>query len=412
MDAVKKAVLVFLLLGCVVGTVSVLSGKELRCSVCGKVITGEYYSSGGKVFCSKECWLKTRPRCAVCGRRILKGGFIYHGKIVCSRECLDALLPKCAICGKPVRGGTGIKSGGKYYCSEECFKKSLPRCCICGKPLTRLFRVHGKIYCEECYNTPKCLQCGCPTGGEKLPDGRPFCAACKKKGITDPERAFAIFREVRRLMETRFGVKTHPAIEFYFVDLPRLLEVSGKDDVREDGLYRCFTVETREDVVVFGVTIKKDVRTTRRTRRQIYVLTWLDEPHLRQVCAHELMHDWTHEHFPDIKDDEVIEGLSEYMAYLCNRCYGYTALNALKMKNADPVYGGGFRLVLQADKGGGIADIRKWLSSGAYRLDLERMRRQGGRPAGAARKNHDTGGKLSPVPPAADGPRIRKSPPR
>jgi hypothetical protein len=58
------------------------------------------------------------------------------------------------------------------------------------------------------------------------------------------------------------------------------------------------------------------------------------------------------------------------MAYLCNKHYGYTALNKVKMGNKDPVYGDGFRLVNSADKGKGFPDIKKWLKSGEYKKDL------------------------------------------
>jgi len=353
--------------------------KELRCSVCGKVIKGEYFTSGGKVYCSKKCWKKSRPRCAVCGKKIYTGGYYrYKGKHVCSQKCLDKLRPKCAVCGKTVKEDTGIKSNGKYYCSEKCFKKGLPACFVCGARITHMYKVKGHVYCKKCFNTPKCLQCGCPTGGELLPDGRPFCRECKKMGIIKRETALGIFREVKKLLKDEFSIETDPDIEFHFVNKPVLEKVSKKKEIREDGLYRKLTVETATDIGIFGVKIAEGFNKKQTTLRQVYVLTWLDKPHLRQVCAHELMHDWTETHFHDIDEIEVIEGISEYAAYLCNRYYGYSDLNTLKMKNKDPVYGAGFRLVLSADKGKGIQDITQWLKSGEYLKDLKKLKKKAG----------------------------------
>lgn len=353
--------------------------KEVRCSVCGKVITGEYFTSGGKVYCSKKCWEKSRPRCAVCGKRITKGGYYkYKGKYVCSDECLNKIRPRCAVCGKPVKENTGIKSNGKHYCSEECFRKSLPTCFICGSRITHMYKVKGHVYCKKCYNTSKCLQCGCPTGGETLPDGRPFCRECKKEGIIKRDTALRIFREIKDLLRTEFGIETDPDIEFHFVNKPALEKVSRKKEIREDGLYRRLTVETSADIDMFGVKIAEGFNKKRTTLRQVYVLTWLNKSHLRQVCAHELMHDWTETHFPDIEEIEVIEGISEYAAYICNRYYGYSDLNVLKMKNEDPVYGAGFRLVLSADKGKGIKDIEEWLKSGEYLKNMKKLKKKPG----------------------------------
>lgn len=350
--------------------------RELRCSGCGTIITGTYISSGGRIYCSKACWKQSRPVCTVCGKKIYKGGFTYKGKYVCSRTCMDRLRPTCAVCGKPVKGETGVKSNGKYYCSMECFRKSLPRCLLCGKRITHQYKVNGRIYCKECFDTPKCLQCGCPAGTSVLPDGRPFCPQCKNRGIIKREKALAVFREVRNLLRKECGVSTAPDIEFHLVNKPGLEKVSGRKEIGEDGLYRRITVEESENINFFGISIAEGLNRKQKIVRQIYVLTWLDRPHFRQVCAHELMHDWTETHFPDLEDIEIIEGISEYAAYICNRYYGCDELNSAKLNNKDPVYGAGFRLVLKADRGKGIEDIGAWISEGTYKKDLKRLKKK------------------------------------
>ncbi|MFH1707931.1 MAG: hypothetical protein ABIF71_08430 [Planctomycetota bacterium] len=340
------------------------------CSQCGKTLSGTYYKTADKAYCGAACALAARPACAACGGKNLTGGFTWEGRYVCSQACLDRLRPKCAVCGKPVAGGTGVKSEGLFYCSTACWEQTLPECSICGVSTDRIFTIHGRSFCEKCQASSKCAQCSAPAGNGLLPDGRPFCEPCRAAGVTDPARAETIFRDVQRTLHDEFGVVTDPVILFHLVDLPDFRAAGGGDDIAEHGLYKATVVTTTDTVTLMGVEVSRTDNAAQVTGKNIYILSWLDEPHFRCVAAHELMHDWTRTCFGDLPEDMVVEGISEYGAWLINARDGRTELNQTLEANTDLVYGDGFRLVRAQDKGGRLADIIPWVRSGAWQKDV------------------------------------------
>lgn len=366
----RKAVVVFIIIF-ILFTSILLPDEELRCSICRKTVQGEYFKSGKKIFCSERCVLASKSACTVCGKRTLKGGFRLKGKFVCSEKCLNALRPKCTICGKPVKGGKGMKSEGKFYCSDRCFKKALPVCLLCGKRIMQSFRIKNRIYCVTCSSMQRCIQCGLPADGEVLPDRRPMCRQCKKEGIVVSDIALERYLRIRKLLKEKFNIETDDDITFHLVDMKEFRKVNESDDVNESGLYkRAETVESTT-YTFFGINIAKEVNRRTVVKKDIYILNWLNRQHFQMIAAHELMHDWTQENFPQIEDLRIIEGLSEYMAYLVCKHFGYKELMEKIENNQALVYSEGFRLVKSADKGRGLTDIIKWLGSGEYKKALE-----------------------------------------
>jgi hypothetical protein len=61
--------------------------ETLRCSVCHRVIKGEYLKAGGNVFCSNVCFEKSLPKCPVCGRLVKGVHPVAEGVHYCSNEC-------------------------------------------------------------------------------------------------------------------------------------------------------------------------------------------------------------------------------------------------------------------------------------------------------------------------------------
>ncbi len=370
---VKKTALIIIVCFLGVYFLNILSADDDVCSVCGRKLPSSYFKSGDKVFCSKKCVLASKPACVVCGRRQLKGGFYWNGKYVCSKECLEKARPKCAVCGKTVEGGTGITSQGRYYCSKECFSTTLPSCCMCGKKIEKMMKTQGRIYCEECFATEKCLQCGLPAGDSRLPDGRPFCSECKAKGLTDPARALKEYRGIQELLRKKFQILTDTRIRFHLVDFQKFQKISENNEMNENGLYKQVKTVTSTHIRMFGVDLAKDLNQKTEYEKDIYILSWLDLPDFRMVTAHELMHDWTQENFPEIKDQRIIEGISEYAGYLVCRHYGYDHLIEKMEKNRDETYGDGFRIVQKAAREKGLVGIIQWIESGKFKEDLKNL---------------------------------------
>ncbi|MFC1582487.1 hypothetical protein ACFL4W_02995 [Planctomycetota bacterium] len=364
------AIVLLLVLG-----ISLSADGELRCTQCRKLIGGKYMEVNGKAFCSNKCLLETRAPCTACGRKVMKGGFFFNKKFVCSEKCLNKLRPKCSQCGTPVKGGEGgLKAEGKYFCGKACFTKTLTPCHLCGARNTNAFKINGRIYCDICSNKTKCLLCGSPCGDSVVPDGRPICLECKRVGIIRFSKGKQLLLEVQKVMTERLGAPTDSKILFHLVDVEKFREANGKEITTENGLYNRETIITSTTVTVLGVDVAEDINSHADTRKDIYILSWLDEVAFRMIAAHELMHDWTSTRFPDIEDGIIIEGLSEYMGWLVCRHYRYQLQMDKIRDNDDPVYGDGFRLVKAQDKGGGLKDIIEWLASGKWKRDLAKLK--------------------------------------
>lgn len=377
----KKIIAVLVLVLVLIQIPLLQADEDLNCAKCGKTISGTYYRVGDMVYCGKECVRATRPDCAVCGEKILKGGFKYKGKHICSEKCLNRLRPKCAICRKPVVGGKGVKSDGVFYCSETCFTQSLPECRMCSKRVKDYIRVKGRNYCKKCYATAKCLQCSLPAGKERLPDRRPFCVDCKRKGIVLPGKAKELFTGIKDLLQEEFGITTDNAIEFRLVDWNELKKVHKESSMKENGLYRKIKTVTQKKMTLFGVDVVDVGEEKVKVEKTIYILSWLDKRHMQIVMAHELMHDWTQRVFPDLEEEMVVEGISEYAAWRTAMYNGYDDLARETAKNTDEIYGDGFRLVRAAAEKEGLTDLFSWVRTGDYKEDV--------RKAKAARKKQN-----------------------
>ena len=148
-----------------------------KCCVCNKNLT-RYLESGGRKFCSEECWKTTWPTCTAC-KKPMNGGITYDGKPYCSDRCAQSALPECESCGKRMK--QWLIYEGKKFCSDECAKSVWPRCVICGKTMKE-WKVdeNGIKYCsQECFlqACPKCSVCGKHMMSWKsYEDGKKYCS--------------------------------------------------------------------------------------------------------------------------------------------------------------------------------------------------------------------------------------------
>jgi DNA-directed RNA polymerase subunit N (RpoN/RPB10) len=349
----KRTLLVMYL--CLAGLFSLASAEDpVRCFICGKKIKGAYIEYDGKILCSQGCLGAVLPKCATCGKPVsagqgLKGEYLrYNGKFYCSQACFDESLPKCGACGKPVNGG--IKAAdGKYYCCRECYQQSLPKCELCGKPLEAWTEIQGHIYCKECDDLPRCLNCDLPGAEVKLGDGRSLCNKCQPTAIMDQARAQELFDRVRADLKAQLGLSTDHAIAFHLVDGNELATVLGRRDFWERGFYRYH--------IKWLIRGKK--KTVDSETYDVYILSGMSENNFKDVAGHELAHDINKERYPNVEDTkgrgkDVVEGFAEYVASLLNHFYGNDGINQAKLKNEKKEYSGGYQKFLDLTGRGGL----------------------------------------------------------
>lgn len=305
--------------------------------------------------------------CDVCGRNIRPGETCCrrNGRTYCRRD-FEKTLPICSVCGKKCRGEYTV-SNGKNFCSKNCFTKSLPKCSVCGRHTASWSGPEDGSYiaCPKCAQMPHCFVCDLPTDYERLADGRSICRKCRAKAVTAPREAERIFRQTRARMQKKLGLSTGHRIAFSLVDRNKLhrLAEGESDTPRELGLFvhhvRSRTTERRDRR---GRVLSRKTEKVEETF-DIYALDCLTREYLEYVCAHELAHDWQAEHYPDIRDKAVREGFAEYVGWLYNRALGRHHINRRIEKNADPVYGGGFRMIKAIADREGFEGVCRFLNS-------------------------------------------------
>ena len=307
------------------------AAEALRCSVCGKVITGEYLKTEKGVYCSKACLATTLPRCSVCGRTI---------------------------------DGEHLVMNGAAYCSRACMETRLPHCEICGKALDKAFRLGTHTFCETHAAGPKCWKCQLPfASGSKLKDGRYVCAACDHGSLYDVAAAKPYLNQARHEVWRITGYRspTLPALELVGIDdFARIGNSTPASGMIQRGLYRRETEITTERNL-FGRVRKQSEQTT----ETIYVLYGLDAKEFVATAAHELTHDLLAETFPQIGEKTpawVQEGICQYVsAAVCLLNGYYDQLKAIE-DSPDPDYGGGYRFFKDKFGDGHWSSVAKWIA--------------------------------------------------
>lgn len=332
-----------------------------ECSVCKKQIkenTSFIKSSSGVIFCSKSCADSKLPNCDVCGQKSKKY-ITMDDKTYCSRECGQKAGPHCKVCQKALFGTQYLKSENAFYCNQECYLQTTPKCVLCSEKSMAMSKIAGKDYCGKCAKLEKCNACGLPSKGSKIADEREICISCLLVGIKEDEKAQKIYLEVKKTLSEKFKIETTEDLPFRLIDKTEMAIIKGTASHAESGFYR--QKESRSYKKTFDKTGKeksKELVETTVDDRHIFVLTYLPENHLRNVISHELMHNWQMINYPKIDDHKIEEGLAEYLSYLLNIEDKDADLAKRKIENKDPVYGDGFRMVKEWDKGKGIEDVK------------------------------------------------------
>jgi len=338
-------------------TASKLQAESKNCAACGKGITENYLEYDGKPYCSQKCFETALPKCSVCGKSVGGGSkqgefFKVNDRIFCSEKCFEKSLPKCAACGKPAK--KQLRSADdttKIYCSQECYQTSLPKCELCQKPLNSWKEMAGHLYCNQCAELPKCLDCRLPGAQVGLPDGRHICQTCQKEAVVSQEEAQRIFEQVRSNIKEQLKLSTDHRITFRLVDANALEEITKVKIFSEQGLYshKWKTYQESKKRVPDSDTFV------------VYILSYLTPRYFRNIAAHELAHDIHDAMFPNVKGKELEEGFAEYISSLMNSYWGNDSLNAEKLLNQEKIYAQGYQKFLKMAEKNGLSDVLAYM---------------------------------------------------
>ena len=276
---------------------------ELRCRVCGKVLTNldRYYQvqAGKEVICER-CY-EEAPRCSVC-------------KLPTAPDDID---PDIGACSK-------------------CLAK-LPHCLACGKAIlgpAYRFSTSTGVFCAACKrDRPACDLCGVPVGDTywKYPDGRVICNECGRRAVFDVRAVESIMRDVQKTAERRLGLKIR---EPYRLKVEQLSSLIASDTKPEDRA-------AREEAALY----KGELGLFRRKegKSEIILLFGLPPDLLYETAAHEYAHAWTAENGLSDLEPELLEGFAQWVAADVLREKGFKgALENLEARTDSP-YGTGYQ---------------------------------------------------------------------
>lgn len=303
------------------------------CDSCGKALPARFLESGGRSFCSQECYRQTLPVCATCGQ-VVSGRHLIHA--------------------------------GRHYCSTACFERTLPTCVLCGQVLREAFTIEGRLYCRAHAEGPRCDSCGLPVdGGTTLNDGRRVCDGCHPSLVFDDPQAIELYHRSRRLLAVALGEALPPAPPLHLVGREALPEHPGLEasvSIRELGRYQRETVTTTTRNV-FGRVLKEETAVTRR----ILILYGLAVDSFISTAVHELTHDLIAERYPVFEErapEWAKEGLCQYAAAMVCRRLGSSEVVAEIETATDEIYGDGYRWWARRFGQEGWDAIRRWLEQG------------------------------------------------
>lgn len=217
-------------------------------------------------------------------------------------------------------------------------KDQLSECCICLKPLSGTIGydpwgnaahlTHRLAFCSSCDRILSPHRGG---GAFQYSDGRLICGLCKKIAVTESVSANRARRKVLGLLENAGFAGIPKNVDIVLAHSKTLSAHSRKRHTAGLTLSHVHFTNYKRT----GVT------------HQIGILSGLPLVEFEAVMAHELLHVWQQEH--GVKFSPMYsEGLCELGAFLI---YAQDDSDLSKhllqkmMKNEDPVYGNGFRLM-------------------------------------------------------------------
>lgn len=182
----------------------------------------------------------------------------------------------------------------------------------------------------------------------KLHDGRLHCKRCHSSAVYDIHEAHTLYTETVQGVASHLGLRLNVGVDFRVIDAPTLRSHrhiphpdphTPAEQLRTLGLYE------------------------RRGRmRVIYLLYGLPRLIFRTTVAHEYAHAWQTENCPLLRNNDLIEGFAEWVAFYHLLWLGATKA-ARRMLNTPHPYssslGHMFQLEKQFGKNGIIEYIKR-----------------------------------------------------
>ena len=325
-----------------------------------------------------DAWAKKKTVCAYCGEEIRGQYVLIDGKYY------HPIHFKCDNCGTPIGQGTYYKKDSKYYC-EKCYDKLFARrCTYCGGIIDRDgIVVNGFNYHRSCYesnvakkcavcgeviydnyyldhwgnayhqkhldNLDQCRYCGrliCESvthGGVVYNDGRHVCNLCRRTAVNDISVAQKLMDSTLMFLAMD-GIKIDPQnVNLHLVDNDELKKISNSDIELQEGYTTCSKTTVGSEVV--------------EQKNDLYILDGKPREYFISDMAHELMHVWLCTNASKDIKNVLAEGSCNYASYLVlrrlNSIFAEYIISNLKA-NDDPIYGEGFRRVMNLIDNNGI----------------------------------------------------------
>lgn len=213
---------------------------------------------------------------------------------------------KCTLCGAVLRGNYLIDSWQQPVCA-----------------------CHKVEYCSSCGRFVKPSEL-------HLPDGRSLCSFCQSSVVSLPQHVEWVEKRVRSILFSH-GIQNMP--KDILIKLVTPMEMAKLNGTGQVNLFQPGLACTSRTV---GLLVS-------RCKHTIYIFNHLPKIKFAGVLAHEMLHAWQHEKGISMSS-MLIEGFCNLGSYVVYAAIN-TELSQYFMKcleeDTDPVYGDGFRKVLE-----------------------------------------------------------------
>lgn len=296
-----KLQLILLILIC---SLTTIAAQSKLCTTCSKEIKTDYIVIDNKPF-HTACF-----QCSFCNKQIAEEFNRHEGLYYHSKCYVENFLSKCDVCSKPLTG--------KYYVDVYDYK----------------YHIEHEGHLDSCDNCNRLICENITKGSVKYGDGRIICNICYRNSANGQYEYDDLLEIALYELEELGLFIDSENVSIKSVDRNELKKVAGKNYVARLKGYTNTNIRT--------VDGEEMVRYT------IYVLSMIPDEHIESVVSHELMHVWLHQNTLDNHNAELKEGFCNYISYIyMNTKTTDEAMNIVRLieKNADPVYGDGFRKV-------------------------------------------------------------------
>ncbi len=321
-----------------------------RCKYCSQPVQGKY------IVALEAAWHPEHFFCAGCGQPLGHESFLLGQGRPYHKACyLTYQAPRCASCSQPIVGSYMEREGRSYH--TTCFREHIaPRCVYCQKPLSGKYMIDtwGDIFCPEHEGQyPHCSFCARLIPPQQQQEGwqaydNQRCPVCRSTAIETAEQAQPLFSQCKQWIGQQ---------GFRFNQLPLRLELCTRTK-----LVTLF--QGRSTNHPLGVTLTstkvQDGRIIESRVGGVAVLQGMPALLFAGVVLHELGHVWLTVH--------GITGLplwaEEGFCQLISHRY-YAGLDTPEARyhveslerEADPIYGDGFRHVRELSDRIGFARL-------------------------------------------------------